>query len=71
METLKFKTTIKCSGCIAKVTPFLNEESTIEKWDVNINTPEKTLTVETRETDGEKIIDAVKKAGFEIEKINK
>ncbi len=70
METLKFKTTIKCTGCLAKVSPFLNEEKSIEKWDVNILTPEKTLTVETEETDPEKIIAAVQKAGFEIEQIN-
>ena len=70
METLKFKTTIKCSGCLATVTPFLNEESSIEKWDVDIYTPEKTLTVETNEANGEKVMNAVKKAGFEIEKIN-
>ncbi|MEO6304616.1 MAG: heavy-metal-associated domain-containing protein [Bacteroidia bacterium] len=70
METLKFKTTIKCTGCLAKVTPFLNEEKSIEKWDVNILTPEKTLTVETEEADPEKIISAVQKAGFKIEQIN-
>lgn len=70
MKTLKFKTTIKCSGCLAKVTPFLNEEQSIEKWDVNIYTPEKTLTVETTNEDAEKIIKAVEKAGFQIEPIN-
>ncbi|WP_317899899.1 heavy-metal-associated domain-containing protein [Aurantibacillus circumpalustris] len=70
MEILKFKTTINCSGCLAKVTPFLNDENAIEKWDVNIDTPEKTLTVETNEADGDKIIEAVKKAGFQIEKMS-
>jgi hypothetical protein len=25
MDTTKFKTNIKCSGCVEKVTPFLNE----------------------------------------------
>jgi len=70
METLKFKTTINCGGCLAKVTPFLNDEKSIEKWKVNTSTPEKTLTVETEETDPEKIIAAVQKAGFKIEQIN-
>jgi hypothetical protein len=28
MKTLKFKTNINCGGCLAKVTPFLNEEKT-------------------------------------------
>lgn len=69
METLKFKTTIKCSGCLATVTPFLNEEKAIEKWDVDINAPGKTLTVETNEPDSERIIQAVKKAGFQIEQL--
>ncbi len=67
MKTLKFKTTIKCSGCLAKVSPFLNDEQSIQKWTVDINTPEKILTVETTETNGEKIIEAVEKAGFKIE----
>jgi len=70
METLKFKTTINCGGCLAKVTPFLNDEKSIEKWEVNTSTPEKTLTVDTEETDPEKIISAVEKAGFKIEQIN-
>ncbi|CAN5395728.1 hypothetical protein BH10BAC1_BH10BAC1_05980 [soil metagenome] len=69
METLKFKTTINCGGCLAKVTPFLNDEKSIEKWDVNTSTPEKILTVETEDTDTNKIISAVEKAGFKIEQI--
>ena len=40
MKTLKFKTNIKCTGCVAKVTPFLNDEKGIEKWDVDIFNPE-------------------------------
>lgn len=69
METLTFKTTINCGGCLAKVTPFLNDEKSIEKWEVNTSTPEKTLTVETEETDPIKIVTAVQKAGFKIEQI--
>lgn len=69
METIKFKTNINCGGCLAKVTPFLNEENTIEKWEVNILTPEKTLTVETQDANPETVIKAVQKAGFKIEEI--
>lgn len=67
METLKFKTNINCGGCLAKVTPFLNQETGIEKWDVDINNPEKTLTVETCDIGVEQVMEAVKKAGFKIE----
>lgn len=69
MKTLKFKTTIKCSGCLAKVTPFMNEEESIKKWDVDIFNPEKTLTVETDASNSEKIIAAVEKAGFKAEEV--
>lgn len=67
METLKFKTNINCGGCLAKVTPFLNQEKGIEKWDVDITNPEKTLTVETCDISVEQVMEAVKKAGFKIE----
>lgn len=67
MKTLKFKTNINCSGCLSKVTPLLNAETGIEKWDVDIYNPEKTLTVETSDLTSEQVIDTVKKAGFKIE----
>ncbi len=69
METLKFKTNIKCSGCLAKVTPFLNEAETIKKWEVDIYTPEKILTIEADSMKVEEVIETVKKAGFQIEPI--
>ena len=62
METLKFKTNIKCTGCVAKVTPLLNNESEIEKWEVDIFNPEKILTVETRNIDAQKVIETIEKA---------
>lgn len=73
MKTLKFKSNIKCTGCLAKVSPLLNEESMLESWEVNILTPEKTLTVTTNEEDEEKVKEiienAIGKVGFKIEEI--
>ena len=66
METTKFKTTIKCSGCVAKVTPFLNEALGEDNWAVDYNNPAKVLTV-VGENDKAKIIEAVEKAGFKAE----
>lgn len=69
MTSLKFKTSIKCSGCINKVTPFLNGEEGIEKWEVDIYNPQKTLTIESENITSERIVELVEKAGFTIEKI--
>ncbi|MEJ5961685.1 heavy-metal-associated domain-containing protein [Pedobacter immunditicola] len=68
METLKFKTNIKCGGCIATVTPFLNEQKEISTWAVDTDTPEKILTVEG-DVSPETVMNTLGKAGFKAEKI--
>jgi copper chaperone CopZ len=68
METTKFKTNIKCSGCVANVTPFLNEAVGENNWEVDYNDPSKVLKV-VGETDNEKVIKAIEKAGYKAEKI--
>ncbi len=68
METIKFKTNIKCSGCIEKVTPHLNEAVGEDNWNVDISNPSKILSV-SGETSESKVKDAVEKAGFKIEKV--
>lgn len=67
--TLKFKSNIKCGGCVATVTPHLNGEKTIEKWNVDLQSPERFLTVEGSELNEELIREKVKQAGFTIEKV--
>lgn len=64
MKTLKFKTNIQCTNCLAKVTPKLNEQNDIESWNVDLQDPERTLTVNTENLEPEAIKKAVLKAGF-------
>jgi len=66
METSKFKTTIKCSGCVANVTPFLNEALGENNWQVDYTNPAKVLTV-VGEQDNAKVIRAVEQAGYKAE----
>ena len=68
MEPIKFKTDIKCSGCVAKVTPHLNEAVGEQNWNVDVSNPSKILSV-VGETNESKIKEAVQKAGFKIEKV--
>lgn len=71
MKTLKFKTTIKCSGCIAKATPFLDETIGKDNWKVDIENPDKVLTIVKDENLGEEVvIKAVQEAGFKAEKVS-
>ncbi|WP_192823216.1 heavy-metal-associated domain-containing protein [Rufibacter sp. LB8] len=63
METLKFKTNIKCGGCIAAVTPTLDATQGIDNWAVDTENPEKILTVQG-DISAEKVVEAVTKAGY-------
>lgn len=65
MEPIKFKTTIKCPICIAKVKPFLNEALGENTWEVDIKSPAKILTV-VGETNEVKINQALKKIGYKV-----
>jgi copper chaperone CopZ len=68
MEPLKFKTNIKCAGCVATVTPFLNEALGEEKWNVDYNDPSKVLTVNDVQ-DVNTVVRAVEKAGYRAEQL--
>ena len=67
MSTLKFKTSINCANCLRAVTPFLDAEASVEKWNVDTNNPNKILTVEGENPIPELIMKAVSQAGFDIE----
>lgn len=70
METIKFKTTIKCSGCVATVTPGLNEAVGANNWQVDLQSPDRVLTVTTNDTNKEKdVIKKLQDAGYKAEKI--
>lgn len=70
METLKFKTNIKCGGCIATVTPVLNNLEGINKWEVDVNNPDKILTVEAKDAGTEtELVNALKEKGYNAQKI--
>jgi len=67
MKTIQFKTNINCGGCVAKVTPFLNEAAGEGLWEVDISDARKILRVTGASEKA--IIQAVKKAGFSAEKL--
>lgn len=69
METLQFKTNINCGGCVAKVTPFLNQLENVDTWKVDTNNPEKILTVSGEDLTYELIETAVQQAGFEAKEV--
>jgi len=69
MGTLRFKTSLKCGGCIRAITPGLESLNFIEKWSVDLDNPDKVLEVEASEDISESVIESVKKAGYSISRL--
>ena len=66
--SIQFKTNIKCGGCIAAVTPFLNDAVGEGNWEVNTQDPNKLLTVAV---DNAAVVrQAIEKAGYKAELLN-
>jgi copper chaperone len=71
METLKFKTTIKCSGCVAKVTPLLNETVGQDHWEVDIQSSDKVLTIASEEKmNPANLIKVIESLGYKAERFS-
>ncbi len=69
MDKFQFKTNIKCGGCVAQVTPHLNALEGIRSWEVNIQNPDKVLTVIADGAKASEIKQVVTQAGFTAEKL--
>ena len=65
---MKFKTNAKCGGCEAAIGFKLNQLINSSDWSLDLSSPDKVLTV-AADVSAEMIMDAVKDAGFTIEKL--
>ena len=69
METIKFKTTIKCSNCVAKVTPVLDQIEPIKKWEVDLDSPDRVLTVEAEGLNDQMVTEKLAEIGYIARKL--
>jgi copper chaperone CopZ len=69
-KTFTFKTNINCGGCVAKVTPFLNDTKGIETWSVDTTNKDKILSVTSNGISKNEIIETVQNAGFKIDTLD-
>lgn len=67
MKELKFSTNLKCGGCIATITPFMDQEKGIFNWSVDLTNSQRILTVETENISSNEIVAIMQKAGFQAQ----
>mgnify|MGYP006295332105 CR=1 FL=1 len=69
MKTLKFKTSLKCQGCVNAITPYMNEAEGVKSWRVDLDSPEKWVEIDTDDTMKKKskkdVEKAIKTAGYQ------
>ncbi|MGL2965915.1 heavy-metal-associated domain-containing protein [Flavobacterium sp. XGLA_31] len=70
MNILQFKTNIKCTGCISKASPVLDEKLGEGQWEVDLMTLKKTLTVTNPDVSEAQVVEIVKEAGFTAEPLS-
>jgi copper chaperone len=63
-----FRTNIKCGGCVSKVRPYLDGMKEVKTWQVDLNSPDRILTVEG-DISAELITKAIAAAGYRADKI--
>ena len=61
-----FKTNINCGSCVRSVTGFLDTVPGVTIWRVDVDNPDKILSVEGSVSEAA-IVAAVEEAGFQIE----
>jgi hypothetical protein len=64
MQAHRFKTNLNCGSCVAAVTPLLDGDGTIERWHVDTDSTDKTLTVEGDGIAPDRVEGLVAQAGF-------
>jgi copper chaperone CopZ len=66
MNKIELKTNVKCSACVEKIAPFLNDLVGRGKWSVDLTDPQRTLRVDTP-ANLEEVKAALAKAGYKGE----
>ena len=69
MKTVQFKTNIKCSGCVATVTPALNKAVGENNWQVDLQSADKLLIVSAEEVNVSEIKKAMEQSGYKADEL--
>lgn len=62
----KFKTDLRCGGCVSTITPLFTGATGIRSWAADVNSPDKVLTVEGDEVSRERVSGLLGKAGYHV-----
>lgn len=64
MEAITFKTDLHCSSCVGKVTPILQDDSSIKDFNINLDHPQKLITIHGTSLNSGILISKIENAGY-------
>ena len=67
MEKLILKTDLSCKHCVMKVEPFLKDDPGIIDYSIDLEHPEKQVTISSEGADIESLIHKFRNAGYSAE----
>ncbi len=70
MGIFKFSTNINCKNCLRTVTPYLDGEPKITRWDVDLTDPARILTVEAEGVTEREVTALLAKAGYKAQRLD-
>jgi copper chaperone len=72
MKTIRFKSNLKCNGCVNAIKPGMESINEILSWRVFLDVSDKIVEVETEgdtDTIAKKVQNIATKAGYKLEKL--
>ena len=63
METMKFKTNMRCNGCLTKLGEVFKSDSRVHSWEVE-NDQWGKLNITSEDISEEEVIELIRKAGY-------
>ena len=70
MEAITLSTDLHCDSCVSNVTPILNDDPTIQHYDIDLDHPEKLVTIQGTQLNTELLISKFEHAGFHAQEYN-
>ncbi|MCK3683780.1 heavy-metal-associated domain-containing protein [Maribellus sp. YY47] len=69
MELIKIKTNLSCKHCVMKVEPLLKRDKGIIDYKIDLEHPDKLLTLSSEGADIDALISDFKNAGYQAKKL--
>jgi len=66
METLKFKTSLKCNGCVSNLKPYLDSIKEIKSWNIDLNHQDKILEISIENLSLIDLLEKLKPSGYQF-----